>query len=42
MIIQGAAGGGGGGVKLRPVLNAKQISTANISIHLIIDFDCIK
>ena len=40
MIIQGAAGGGG--VKLRPVLNAKQISTANISIHLIIDFDCIK
>ena len=32
----------GWGVKLRPVLNAKQISTANISIHLIIDFDCIK
>ena len=30
------------GVKLRPVRNAKKISTTNISVHLIIDFDCIK
>ena len=36
----------GKSVKLRPVRNVKKkkkkISTTNISIHLIIDFNCIK